>query len=47
MKGFSGKGYAEEMKKILQKHGSNNLTNLSPDEYENVMKDLEVFADAT
>lgn len=47
MKILSGKGYADEMKDILSKHGSNNLTNLAAEEYEGVMNDLEVFANAT
>lgn len=47
MKGFAGKGYSDEMKDILKNHGADTLKGLSPDEYESVMNELEVFANAT
>ena len=47
MKGFAGKGHADEMKDILKNHGAENLTSLDPKEYEGVLQALEVFANAT
>ena len=47
MKGFAGKGYSDEMKDILKSHGADTLKSLSPDEYEDVIQELEVFANAT
>ena len=47
MKQFASNGFSSEMREILMRHGADNLTNLSPDEYGGVMRDLEVFANAT
>lgn len=47
MKELTGNGYGKDMKEILAKYNADNLSSLSPDEYEGVMKDLEVFGNAT